>query len=124
MKMMKSTLYISMLLTAALAGAARAQDEAKPEESSAKRAEMLKEMTSQAAAYKLTLDNKRETKLELHDEPLLRFSNPVGGVPDGIAVMWKEGKRPAVFAQVFQTKEGLWIHECQSLAASGEESTG
>src|SRR5262249_29877195 len=37
----------------------------------------------------------------------------------GIVVMWKHGQRPAVFAQVFQTKEGLWVHECQSLATAG-----
>jgi hypothetical protein len=116
---MKSIFNISILLAAAFVTIARAQDEAKPEETSAKRAEMLKEMTSQAAAYKLTLDNKSETKLELHGEPLLRFSNPVSGVPDGVAMMWKDGKRPAVVAQFFQTKEGLWIHEVQSLADTG-----
>jgi hypothetical protein len=117
---MKSIFKISVLLAAAaFVTIARAQDEAKPEETSAKRAEMLKEMTSQAAAYKLTLDNKSETKLELHGEPLLRFSNPLSGVPDGVALMWKDGKRPAVVAQVFQTKEGLWIHEVQSLADTG-----
>jgi hypothetical protein len=55
----------------------------------------------------------------LHGEPLLRFSNPVGGVVDGIIVMWKEGERPAIFAQIFQLKDGLWIHECQSLASAG-----
>ena len=48
---------------------------------------------------------------------MLRFSNPVSGVPDGIVAMWKDGQRPAVFAQVFQTKDGLWVHEVQSLAA-------
>jgi hypothetical protein len=37
--------------------------------------------------------------------------------------MWKDGKRPAVFAQVFQTKDGLWVHECQSLAAAGLSMT-
>src|SRR5262249_31619878 len=44
---------------------------------------------------------------------------PVGGVVDGIAVMWKEGERPAIFAQIFQLKDGLWVHECQSLALGG-----
>jgi len=48
----------------------------------------------------------------------LRFSNPVSGVPDGIIAMWKAGQRPAIFAQVFQTKDGLWVHECQSIAAA------
>lgn len=80
------------------------------------RAERLEVMKGQAAAYTLTFD-KSSTKLALHDEPVLRFSNPVSGVPDGIVAMWKDGQRPAVFAQVFQTKTGLWVHEVQSLAA-------
>ncbi|MCI0361343.1 MAG: hypothetical protein L0211_22905 [Planctomycetaceae bacterium] len=80
------------------------------------RAERLEIMKGQAAAYTLTFD-KSSAKLALHDEPVLRFSNPVSGVPDGIVAMWKDGQRPAVFAQVFQTKTGLWVHEVQSLAA-------
>ncbi len=80
------------------------------------RAERLATMKAQAAAYTLAFD-KSSTKLALHEEPVLRFSNPVSGVPDGIVAMWKHGQRPAVFAQVFQTKDGLWVHEAQSLAA-------
>jgi hypothetical protein len=83
------------------------------------RKERLELMKQQAAEYTVVLDGKPSTTLRLHEEPLLRFSNPVGGVPDGIVVMWKDGQRPAIFAQVFQTKGGLWVHECQSLAASG-----
>jgi len=81
------------------------------------REQRLAVMKDQAAAYTLTLKN--GAKLALHDEPVLRFSNPVSGVPDGIVAMWKDGKRPAVFAQVFQTKSGLWVHEVQSLASAG-----
>lgn len=90
---------------------------------SQERKDRLESMKRQAAEYTLTLDAKdakgKPVTLALHDEPLLRFSNPVGGVPDGIVVMWKHGERPAVVAQVFQTKGGLWVHECQSLAAAG-----
>lgn len=88
-------------------------------DSSAERAERLAEMKRQAAEYTLTLADRRGTPLALHDEPLLRFDNAVSGVPDGIVAMWKEGNRPAVFAQIFQTKDGLWIHECQSIASAG-----
>lgn len=81
------------------------------------RQERLALMKQQAAEYTLTSDG--GGKLTLHDEAILRFSSPVGGVPDGIVVMWKEGERPAVFAQVFQIKDGRWLHECQSLASGG-----
>ena len=86
-----------------------------PTKNDKEREERLALMKEQAAEYTLTLDGTGR-KLTLHDEPVLRFSNPVGGVPDGIAVMWKDGQRPAVFAQVFQIKDGRWLHECQSLA--------
>jgi hypothetical protein len=91
---------------------ARAEDDAD-------RQARLQEMKRQAAEYKLMLETDKPTELKLHDEPLLRFDNPVGGVTDGIVVMWKDGQRPAVLAQVFQTGDGLKIHEVQSLARAG-----
>lgn len=80
--------------------------------------ERLETMKQQAADYEVTLEGSPAVRLSLHADPLLRFSNPVGGVTDGIVAMWKDGERPAVFAQVFQLKDGLWIHECQSLASA------
>jgi hypothetical protein len=111
---LRSSIVMAVLLAMFAAGAL-AQE---PAEEAKVREERLAVMKDQAAAYGLTL-NKSETKLSLHDEPILRFSNPVSGVPDGIVAMWKDGQRPAVVAQVFQTKSGLWVHEVQSLAADG-----
>jgi hypothetical protein len=88
------------------------------ENSVKEKADRLVEMKRQATEYEAKLENDASTELTLHDEPLLRFDNAVSGVPDGILVMWKEGKRPAVFAQVFQTADKLWIHEMQSLASA------
>ncbi len=85
----------------------------------AEQKERLESMKRQAAGYEVTLDGPTPARLALHPEPLLRFTNPVGGVVDGIIVLWKEGNRPAVFAQIFQVKDGLWVHECQSLASAG-----
>jgi hypothetical protein len=99
----------------AMVAAARALGQEAETKDDKERQERLALMKQQAAEYTLTLDV-TSRKLMLHDEPVLRFSNPVGGVPDGIVVMWKDGQRPAVFAQVFQIKDGRWLHECQSLA--------
>jgi hypothetical protein len=81
----------------------------------------LEEMKRQAAEYTVTLATEPPVELSLHEEPLLRFDNPVGGVPDGIIAMWKDGQRPAILAQVFLTRDKLWIHEGQSLARAGFE---
>jgi hypothetical protein len=108
----------SRLTAAALlwtAAAAIAQPPADPQDRAAER---LAYMQAAAAEYEVALARDPSTPLPLHPEPLLRFNNTVSGVPDGIIVMWKHGARPAVFAQMFQTKDGLWIHECQSLASA------
>jgi hypothetical protein len=85
----------------------------------AEQKERLEFMKRQAADYEVTLKSSPAIKLALHSEALLRFDNAVGDVVDGIAVMWKEGERPAIFAQIFLTKDGMWIHEMQSMASAG-----
>jgi hypothetical protein len=112
------TRFAAVLLVPFLLGYAAGRDEPVPRET-ADQKERLESMKRQAAEYELTLKTESPTRLALHAEPLLRFSNPVGGVTDGIVVMWKEGKRPAVFGQIFRVKDGFWIHECQSLASAG-----
>jgi hypothetical protein len=93
--------------------------DAKDAKDAAEQKERLESMKRQAAEYEVTLKSSPPVKLVLHGEPLLRFNNAVGDVTDGIAVMWKEGERPAIFAQIFQLKNGLWVHECQSMASAG-----
>jgi hypothetical protein len=107
----------ALLLLLPLARVAPTEDP--PAKDDADRKDRLEFMKRQAAEYAVTLNADTPVELALHDEPILRFSNPVGGVPDGIVVMWKEGARPAVFAQVFQIKSGTWLHECQSMASVG-----
>src|SRR3954449_11128063 len=70
---------------------AQADDSTSKEAEDTERKERLELMKRQAAEYEVTLNAAKTAKLVLHAEPLLRFSNPVGGVPDGIVVMWKEG---------------------------------
>jgi hypothetical protein len=115
---MKQIRIATVLLASFLPGSAGRGDESTAREPVDPK-ERLESMKRQAAEYEVTLDSLPPAKLALHSEPLLRFTNPVGGVVDGIIVMWKEGNRPAVFAQIFQLKDGLWIHECQSLASAG-----
>lgn len=67
------------------------------------------------AEYRVTLAGDR-APLKLYPNPLLRFTNDVGGVVDGLALMWTDEGRPAVVAQVFVIKNGMWLHEFQSMA--------
>lgn len=79
-------------------------------------AERLEFMLNSVRDFQVVPDDDQAARWQLYSKPLLRWSNPVGGVPDGVIVMWTDGNRPAVLAQVFQTKDGYWIHECQSVA--------
>lgn len=76
----------------------------------------LQFMLNSVREFKVGFDEDSDDTWKLAPNPLLRWSNPVGGVPDGILVMWTHGARPGIFAQVFQTKDGFWIHEFQSVA--------
>jgi hypothetical protein len=99
---------------------ARGDDPAlRDDKEEAEQKERLELLKRQAAAYEVTLNTSPASRLAFHGEPLLRFNNAVGGVIDGIGVMWKEGERPAIFAQIFLLKNGMWIHECQSMASAG-----
>ena len=76
----------------------------------------LEFMLAAARGLEVAPDGERPARWPLHEKPLLRWSNPVAGIRDGVVVMWTDGARPAVLAQVFPTKENIWLVECQSLA--------
>ena len=59
----------------------------------------------------------RATKFRLQAEPVLRFTNPVGGSRDGAMFVWLgEGDRPAVAAQIYWNPEQVWMEEFSSLS--------
>lgn len=79
--------------------------------------ERLKYMQTTGASYTVTTEDRRG--VSFREEPLLRWTNPVSGVPDGGLFIWEDdSKRPLAAAQIFLAPgtEDLWIHEFQSLA--------
>jgi hypothetical protein len=77
--------------------------------------ERLKIFVDSVSEYRLIIKGD-EKPLTLRSEPLIRFDNQVGGVVDGVVMVWTKGSRPVVAAQVFVTRDGYWIHEFQSFA--------
>jgi hypothetical protein len=61
--------------------------------------------------------------MKLEAEPLLRWNNPVSGVRDGAVFIWIAEGRPQAAVQVFQLKDGLWLHEFQSLSVERFQAT-
>jgi hypothetical protein len=70
----------------------------------------------------------RGTRFQLQAEPVLRFTNPIGGSRDGALFLWLgEGGRPAVAAQIYWNPQQVWIEEFSSLCTSpliGESADG
>lgn len=77
-------------------------------------------MMSTVRAYTVRGGAALDRELTLHSRPILKWTNPVSGIEHGALVMWQDGVRPAVFAQVFKipAPELFWLHECQSVAST------
>ncbi len=61
----------------------------------------------------------RGTKFQLQAEPVLRFTNPVGGSKDGAIFLWLGAAgRPAVAAQIFWNPQHIWAQEFSSLSTN------
>ena len=110
-------LRLLCVLALAAVSPAAAQD-ASPEADTEEAQRRLDIMRRSAAVCELLSATEPPRPLELRDEPLLRWNNPVSGVKDGIVALWTDAiGRPAVAAQVFLSRDGIWIQEFQSLAA-------
>ena len=110
---------ISAVLLATLAGQTHSPAPSQTDDEKQDSAARLQYMKQSAAVYEIRLGNEKKAQLKLLPEPVLRWNNPVSGVPDGSLVLWVgPDNRPELAAQVFiaaGTKD-LWLHEFQSLS--------
>ncbi len=61
----------------------------------------------------------RRTRFRLLAEPVLRFTNPVGGSRDGALFLWlDDADRPAVATQILWNPQQIWVQEFSSLFTS------
>lgn len=108
-----SLLFLLGLLCMGPAAAAHDQPPASDAEEASRR---LETMRRSAAVYQLQAATEPPVSLEVREEPLLRWNNPVSGVKDGIIALWTDpAGRPWVVAQIFLSRDGVWIHEFQSI---------
>lgn len=82
-------------------------------------ASRLEFMKKSLATYDVHSIDDRGSKYRLQPEPILRFTNPVGGSQDGAIFFWlDEYDRPEAVVQVFRKQEGPWSQEFLSLSTS------
>jgi hypothetical protein len=83
----------------------------------------LAAMRESAERYRVTTRNDTdEAPATLEDEPLLRWTNPQRGSPDGIVYLWTRKGRPVAALCVYPNN-GAFDHEWQSLAESPLEAS-
>jgi hypothetical protein len=110
---------VSAFLLAILSGQTQAPGASQTNDEKEASDARLQYMKQSAAVYEIRQDSDNEARLKLIADPVLRWNNPVSGVPDGSLVLWVgPDDRPELVTQVFiaaGTKD-LWLHEFQSLS--------
>ncbi len=95
----------------------RALDEpGKDKEDEARRELQLKNMKHAAGAYKLSPADDHKQLFKFHENPILRFSNPILGTKDGTAYIWSDRGRPKAIVKIYTFNNEYFSHEWQSLS--------
>src|SRR5262245_1339284 len=94
---MRSAAWLSVCLLAL--GQAASDDEAKRLE---ERSQQLEAMKRAAAEYEVRLEAGGQSKLQLHADPVLRWTNPVRGTTDGAVFLWLAGGRPEAAIGIYK----------------------
>jgi hypothetical protein len=115
---------LAVLITATALGQNESNDPASAGDK-AEAAERLDFMKRSVTGYEIARGEK-QVPLKLLAEPVLRWTNPVSNIPDGVLFLWVDPEgRPQVAAQVFiaaGTKD-LWLHEFSSLSEESLKAT-
>jgi hypothetical protein len=106
-------LFFPVLVAAVCGGTATAEQDGQGE-----RAVSLERLLNVAEGYTITIGSGDGQRLELVKAPVLRYSDPVTSISDGIVLVWTKNGRPeAVMALHPGSKDRTWI-EFQSLSLS------
>jgi len=109
---MTSGLYVALIM--ALAGQQAPAESEFPESATVR----LDVMKGSLASYSLHASENQKDIYRVRSEPVLRFTNPVGGMKDGAVFLWVDGtERPAAAVQVYWTaRQQRLLQEFSSLS--------
>jgi len=109
-----------MFIVAAAWIALGQQNEASPASRPPASSKALEDFKKEASEYVIHLQDRPNDAIELREQPLLHWGNPVRYGEDGAVFVWMLDGRPEVIGSVFTFRKGNLIHrkhEYQSLAA-------
>jgi hypothetical protein len=87
-------------------------------------AERLKFMKESVAGYSVHPRQDESQTDRLLADPVLRFTNPVGGAPDGCVFLWiGEGDRPSAAVQAYWNPKHVFAQELSSLSTTPMKAT-
>ncbi|HEV3387080.1 MAG TPA: hypothetical protein VG097_19835 [Gemmata sp.] len=110
-------LAASLALTM-FAGKLHAADDEGKKEEEARREQQLKVMKCFAELYTLSHADDRKRLYKLHENAIMRFSNPVGGTKDGAVYLWSDRGQPQAVLKIFTYDNEVFVQEWQSLSES------
>jgi hypothetical protein len=112
-----AAIQCAVLACAVCGGHIRATDEpGKNKEDEARREEQLKNLKRSAAQYTVYPAGDRKLPYKFHEDPLIRFSNPITGCKDGTYYIWVDRGRPQAIVKVFTYDNELYSYEWHSLS--------
>jgi hypothetical protein len=93
-------------------------DPGKNKEEDERREEQARKVRRSAEQYTVAPADDRKHPFKFHEDPVMRWSNPVGGAKDGAIYIWSDRHRPQVIFKLFSFDGEHFTHEWQSLAES------
>lgn len=114
----KSSTLFTVALAVAVVAPRHSIEADETADTAAERATSLARLTKVAELYTITLANDRAESLELVKAPVLRYSDPISSISDGVVFVWTKAGRPEAAMATHHGSAGrTWI-EFQSLSNS------
>jgi hypothetical protein len=92
------------------------EEPGKTKDEDARQKEQTKKLQRSASQHTLCPADDPKRPFQFHADPLMRWSNPLGGAKDGAVYIWSDGHRPQAIFKIFSHDGDVFHHEWQSLA--------
>jgi hypothetical protein len=116
--LLSATALITILAPLMFVGHLLATDDDAKKDEEKQREQQLKIMRGSAAMYTVSPAEDRKQLFKLHENAIMRFSNPVGGTKDGAIFLWSHRGRLQAIIKLYTYDNENFSHEWQSLSES------